>query len=83
MSRLAFLAAGIFWLSAAALVCAETPLYEQEPYDQVTLDVTQDPNILKIVPLPSRQPPARGRPVDKLVVHLLDEPDKEYTVTWR
>jgi tetratricopeptide (TPR) repeat protein len=63
----------------------ETPLYEEEPYDQVTLDAANNYEVVKIVPLklPTRLPPPRGRPMDKLVVRRLDEPDKEYTILWR
>jgi ABC-type transport system substrate-binding protein len=83
MNRLAILIAGVLWLSWSAIACAETALYEVPPYDLITLDPTQTPNVLKIVPLPNRQPPRRGKPIDKLVVRLFDKPDTEYSVAWR
>ena len=79
------LAAGVLWLSCFALVRAEQPLYEQEPYDQITLDAANNNEVVKIKPLdlPNRMPQPKGRPTDKLVVRRLDKPDKEYTVLWR
>ena len=67
MSRLAFLAAGVLWLSWSAIACAETPLYDQVPYDQITLDAANNNEVVKIVPLnmPNRQPPRRGKPDGK------------------
>ena len=38
-------------LSFAASARAETPLYEEEPYDQITLDAANDNAVLKIKPL--------------------------------
>ncbi len=63
---------------------AETPLYEEEPYDQITLDAANDNAVLKIKPLnlPNRQPPAH-KPVGKLHIRKMDEPDKEYEIAWR
>ena len=85
MSRFALIATGVVWLSCCALVRAEQPLYEQDPYDQITLDAANNNAVLKIVPLktPNHLPPPRGRLTDKLVVHLFETPDKEYTVAWR
>ena len=85
MSRLALIATGILWLSCSALARAEQPLYEVDPYDQITVHAASDNKVYKIVPLdlPRRQPPNRGRPNEKLVVHLFDSPDKEYAVEWR
>jgi ABC-type transport system substrate-binding protein len=85
MSRFAFLAAGVLWLSCSALARAEQPLYEEEPYDQITLDAANNNEVVKIKPLdvPNRLPPPRGKLTDKLVVRRLESPDKEYTVLWR
>ena len=83
MNRLAFLAAGVLWLSWSAIACAETPLYDEVPYDQITLDAANNNEVVKLVPLANRQPPHHGKPMDKLVVRRLDEPDKEYSVLWR
>jgi hypothetical protein len=85
MNRFAFLAAGVLWISCLATVRAEQPLYDQEPYDQITLDAANNNEKIRIKPLdvPNRMPPRRGKATDKLVVRRLDKPDKEYTVLWR
>jgi MarR-like DNA-binding transcriptional regulator SgrR of sgrS sRNA len=64
---------------------AATPLYEEEPYDQVVLDAANNHAVLKVKPLdpPNRQLPVRHKPDEKLVVHLLDKPDAAYEVAWR
>lgn len=90
MSRLArttrteLLVAFVMTALLCAPVRAAQPIYEEEPYDKITLDRANDNAVLKIVPLnlPNRQPPAR-KPVGKLVVHLLESPDKEYELSWR
>jgi ABC-type transport system substrate-binding protein len=85
MSRLAFLITSVLWLSFPALLRAEVPLYDQEPYDEVTLDAANNNEVVKIVPLktPNRQPPPRGNPSEKLVVRTVKEPDKEYAILWK
>jgi ABC-type transport system substrate-binding protein len=85
MSRFAFLTAGILWLSCLALARAEQPLYEEDPYDQITLDAASSGEVIKIkpLPIPNRMPPPRGKANDKLVIRRIKEPDKEYTILWR
>jgi len=61
---------------------AEQPLYEEEPYDQITLDAANNNAVLKILPLPNRQPPEKT-PSGKLVIRLVESPDTEYEVLWR
>jgi tetratricopeptide (TPR) repeat protein len=74
----------LFALGFCASVRAEMPLYQVEPYDQITLDAANDNKVLKVKPLdfPNRQPPPL-KSTGKLVVHLVESPDKEYEVTWR
>ena len=72
-----------------AIVCAsaraETPLYEEEPYDQITLDAANDNAVLKIKPLdlPRSADSPQLKRIGKLIVRKIDEPDKEYEVAWR
>ncbi len=86
-------------LSAATLsgVChaadeAEPPaekkeilLYKQDPFDRITLDAANDNKVLKVEPLGL----SRGR-IDsllksqrKLTVHLFDNPEKTFELSWR
>ena len=61
---------------------AETPLYEEDPYDQITL---RDGTVMKVVPLD----PAIRRYTDhpktegKFEVHPADDPKKAYEIAWR
>jgi len=70
------------WFIAPAR--AATPLYEEEPYDQVVLDAANNHAVLKVKPLnlPNPPLPVRHRPDEKLVVHLLDKPAAAYEVAW-
>jgi ABC-type transport system substrate-binding protein len=85
MSRLAFLTTSVLWLSFVAALRADVPLYDQEPYDEVTLDAANSNEVVKIQPLKTlnRQPPPRGNPTEKLVVRTVKEPDKEYAILWK
>lgn len=59
--------------------------YEQEAYDLITLDKTNDDAVLKVMPLPfsdQRIPPESER-VGKLKVRLFDRRNEEYEVMWR
>ncbi len=80
-----FLAATALLLLLRAPSLAETPLYEEDPYDQITLDAHNDNAVLKVKPLglPGYRLPAKPKPQDKLVVHLLDKPDAAFEVAWR
>jgi len=73
----------LFALACATLLAA-TPLYEQDPYDQITLNAANDNAVLKITPLelPNRQPPDPAKSHGKLVVCLLDKPDRKFEVAW-
>jgi tetratricopeptide (TPR) repeat protein len=69
------------WL-ASAPVAADTPLYEEDPYDQITLDAQNRNAVLKVKPLELPTDKTR-KPQDKLQVHLLDRPDAVFELTWR
>ena len=67
---------------AASAARAELPLYEQEPFDQITLNDENNKAVLKVRPLdfPNRKLPAK--PDEKTVIRLLDQPDKAYQLDW-
>jgi len=76
----------VVWLFASVPVAlsAEEPLFEQEPYDQITLDENNDHAVLKVRPLdfPDRRVPADPRPDAKLIVRLVDRPEQKYEIRW-
>ena len=83
--RVAVLVAlGAGWLALARPAAAQLPLYEQEPYDQITLNKANDNLVLKVQPLdlPGRRVPENPRRTDKLVVRLLEDPDTPYEIQW-
>ncbi|MHB1037176.1 MAG: ABC transporter substrate-binding protein [Pirellulales bacterium] len=59
--------------------------FEQEPFDQITLNKQNGDAVLKVEPLdlPDRLLPQRPRPTDKLVVRLWDQPESDYEIQWR
>lgn len=71
----------------------EMPLFEQDPYDRITLDARNDSAVLNVMPLdlPEFTPSgATGRRVPdplpksgKFQVRLLDRPGSKYEVAWR
>ena len=69
----------------AARAAADQPLFEQSPFDQITLDENNANAVLKVKPLdlPERRLPAKPDPDSKLVIRLVDQPDKQYEVAWR
>ncbi|HLA85512.1 MAG TPA: ABC transporter substrate-binding protein, partial [Thermoguttaceae bacterium] len=62
----------------------ETPLYEQDPYDLITMKKAKDEPPLKVAPLdlPGRRRPKYPRPNQILKIVLWDEPEKKYEVKW-
>jgi len=65
-------------LLLAAAICAQAasadlPLYEQEPFDRITLNEANDGTVLDVEPLdlPDRRLPEKPKSTDKLRVHLL------------
>ncbi len=73
-----------FGLGAAARARADAPLFDQDPFDQITLDAANAGAVLKVKPLdlPGRRLPAKPQPADVLVIQLVDQPDKKYEVAW-
>ena len=74
-----------FLVALCTTVWADTPLYELDPYDQITLDAANKNAVLKVRPLdlPDEQLPVRPKSSGRLLVRLIDSPDKEYEVAWR
>ncbi len=60
-------------------------LFEQEPYDLITLDAANDHEVLKVMPLPfpGRQLPERAKRAGRLKIRLFDQREDEYEVMWR
>ena len=72
---------------SAALARAETPLYEEEPYDQITLNAANNNEVLKIKPLDPAIRQSVDRPAEDPKGNCWSagsiDPDKEYEVLWR
>jgi len=81
---LAVVLASTALLARVAVAADEVPLYEEDPFDRITLNQQNQGAVLKVRPLelPGRRLPERPRPGDKLTVQLLDQPDKTYEVAW-
>ncbi len=75
----AVVCAGWFLCSPAR---AQTRLFEQEPYDLITLDRANGGKVLKVMPLPQRRLPEKPAPRSKLRVHLLEDPATPYDISW-
>ncbi|MBN2295904.1 MAG: hypothetical protein JXM70_25965 [Pirellulales bacterium] len=60
------------------------PLYEQEPYDLITLSATHKSKVLKVEPLdfPNRRVPEKMRPSRELKIRLWEDPETLYEVRW-
>jgi tetratricopeptide (TPR) repeat protein len=88
LPRLASLAAA-FALAAALLppagVSAQEAkrLFEQEPYDIITLTPANDNKVIRVFPvaLPDRKIPEKPKPSDRLRVKLVED-NSEYDVAW-
>ncbi len=74
----------VLLLPVASAAAVEAPLFEQEPFDRITLDENNDNVVLKVKPLdlPNRQIPDPLPTREKLTLTLLDEPDKVYEIQW-
>ena len=85
------------WYSFAAAACClvllsgyargQVPLFEQEPYDVITLDEHNENAVLKVQPLPKDVVPGRRVPEPlpksgKFEVRLLEKPESTYEVQW-
>lgn len=73
-----------------ALVCtrpagAQRQLFEQDPFDRITLDENNDHAVLKVKPLdlPDRRVPDPLPRRGQLQIRLLDAPARLYRVPWR
>lgn len=69
---------------AAAEEPIEVPLYQQDPYDLVTLDENNGNAVLKVLPLdlPGRRVPSPLPTSGKLRMRLVNKPEVEYEVGW-
>jgi len=69
----------------APAVPVPPPVYEQDPYDELTLDEANGNAVLKLEPvnLPNRRLPDKPKPSDTIRVKLPDRPDEEFDVAWR
>ena len=78
------LLAFVFIACLAGRALADEPLFEQDPFDQITLDENNGSAELKVKPLdlPARRLPANPPPDAKLIIRLVDRPDKKYEVVW-
>jgi len=76
------IAAVVAALLGANVAWAEDPLYEQEPFDQITLNAQNKNLVLKVQPLafPNRRMPAQ---MPKTITNrLIDRPNEAYEVDW-
>jgi hypothetical protein len=73
---------GIFACCARA---ADVSLYEQDPFDEITLDEENSGAVLKVLPLaiPNRKVPKKHDPKDELELTLTERPDQVYKVEWQ
>ena len=86
MRKLAITIGGILWLACLASARAETPLYEEDPYDLITLDAANKNEVVKVkkLELPDRMnPPVPGKAVGKLTVQLFSDSERKFEVNWR
>lgn len=72
------------WPNASS---GQTPLYEQRPFDRITLDEANDNLVLDVLPLdsefPDRRLPAKLPTTGKLIVEPINEPGTQYECYWR
>jgi len=75
-------AACLLWCRASG---AQGPLYLHEPFDRITLNERSNNAVLTGRPLdlPDRKVPAQPAPGDKVVIRLLDAPEKAYELEWK
>jgi tetratricopeptide (TPR) repeat protein len=90
LPRLARAAAALaLVLAALALAPARVPaqeakrLFDQEPYDIITLNEVNESKVLRVFPLalPDRKIPEKPKPSDRLRVKLVED-GSEYEVAW-
>lgn len=75
-------AAAMAVLLAVGAAQADEPLYEQEPFDRITLNADNKNLVLKVQPLafPNRRVPATAP--KSVVVRLMDRPNEAYEIDW-
>jgi ABC-type transport system substrate-binding protein len=81
----------LFATAFSALICcgrlaAQERLFEQEPFDQITLDRANESAVLKVKPLElpgGRRLPERLPRRGAIQVRLLDDPTKLYELPWQ
>ena len=65
----------------------QAPLYEQRPFDRITLDAANDNTVLDVLPLdsefPDRKLPEKLPTTGKLIVEPINEPGTQYECYWR
>lgn len=63
----------------------DPPIFEREPYDEITVDAANGGGTFKVVPLdfPQRKVPENPDPNARLRVRLLDDPDTQAEIAWR
>ncbi len=70
---------------AGQLAAQEAKLFEQEPFDVVTLNAQNQGRVLKTFPLalPGRRIPTNPNPNATLRIRMLNNPDEEFDLAWR
>ena len=74
----------VLLLGNGSLWAQETKIYEQEPYDVITLNAANQGRILRVMPLdlPERRVVPSSNPNATLRIRLMDNPDEEIDVAW-
>ncbi|MHB8897564.1 MAG: ABC transporter substrate-binding protein [Thermoguttaceae bacterium] len=74
-------------LACAGVGWGQTPIYEQRPFDRITLDEANDNLVLNVLPLdkqfPDRKLPEKLPTTGKLIVEPVNEPGTQYECLWR
>jgi ABC-type transport system substrate-binding protein/tetratricopeptide (TPR) repeat protein len=85
ISKALALAVAMVALSRGGRLAAEERLFEQDPFDQITLNKANQGAVLKVKPLelPGRRLPERLPRRGVLRVRLLDDPGKLYELPWQ
>lgn len=80
------LALPLTWIALLAIsaspAVAQQRLFEQTPFDQITL---KDQTVIKVSPpdFPGGRLPESPRPSDRIIVRLIDRPTENYELHWR
>lgn len=81
-TNVALLGHGAWTVQAQDAAPDGRPLWQQDPYDQITL---RDDSVLKTLPLdlPGRRLPENPRGADVLMLRFLDRPAETFELRWR